>query len=715
MRTTSSRRKPGGFPPRMDRAQHTMRRNNCAYFLLSACFLAAVLTMLAKPASAQKIQEQVLITKVDPSAFPTVQVLAILRDRRGKPIPTGNLQNLVMVEKMFDYEEIVSDDLHGFTLNSISTGAEVLFVIDVVGDLSKPGASQDSYLVEMQNVIQSFINSMGSEDKAGLLVVTSSHVDYLQPLTADKELLNQGLKKIPPSAENISFGRYGIDRAVYELSISPGKESLAQAVVFMTPQLFHGDEGLENILAKAVEERITVHSVLTRDIEYSEAAEPLKLLAFESGGAYIHYRNNSSPQPIFDSLNERRTQTLMSFRSKLGDSSERTIELILKGAAGTFSDSEPYQISLQPPAIKILSPKPDEEITRQAKSSGVNMDLVEPTTMMVSASINWEDGFPRDIISAQLIVDGSPVSVRFTESPGSLYFEWDLRPYRESGIKLTHLSIQLQDELGLTGKSEETIVKVQVSVPETTPTSTNPSEAAPDTAVVQTSTVYSPAPTSEPAACSGLVGAEATLCRMVALGKVLVTTPSGWVTIGGLLGAIFAIIMAFRYRGPIGQAREKALGTLRETVTQLRRPVQADSGAFLHVLQGDEDLTGKIIPLYPHQATSIGRSLREVELAFQVNQERSVISRKHCEIKGEGGGHIAIRFKIIDLGSTHGTFVNGERLPVGGNGRVLSHEDQIELGPAEHGGVLLQFKMPRSKAETSIESPDSRPTHFGNL
>ena len=125
-------------------------RRDRIYFLFFACLLVALLSAFAAPAVAQKIQEQVLITRIDASTFPAVKVYAILRDRRGKPIPTGNLGDLTIVEKVFDHEEVVSDEQHQFTVNSISTEAEVLFVIDAAGDLTKPGASREAYLVEMQ-------------------------------------------------------------------------------------------------------------------------------------------------------------------------------------------------------------------------------------------------------------------------------------------------------------------------------------------------------------------------------------------------------------------------------------------------------------------------------------------------------------------------------------------------------------------------------------
>ncbi len=608
-----------------------------------------------------------------------------------------------MTESVFDHEEVVSDDQHQFTVNSFSSGAEVLFVIDAASDLTKPGASRDSYLVEMQNVIKSFINNMHPDDKAGILVVTGSQVDYLQPLTAKKELLNQSLGKIPQRAAKISFGRYGIDRALNELAISPDKETIAQAVIFLTPQLFHGDEGLENIVTKAIEEGIPIHSVLTRDIEYSKASEPLKEMASQTGAIYVHYQDNTSPQAIFDALNEQRTQTLLSFRSKIGDSSERTINLTLKDVSGTFKTTDTYQVSLQPPFISITSPLINEEIVRQAESANANMALVEPIMLPVTASITWPDGFPREIASAQLNIDGRPSPTSFTGSPESLAFEWDLRPYQEPGTHLVNLSALVQDEVGLTSASEEAIVKIRVSVPELSPNSTLTPQAA-----LAAEVTPALAPVGSADSCSSPSGSQATLCRITALGKALVSTPSGWFAIGGLLIAIFAILMAFHYRGSINQVGGKALETMQETLTSLRRPPKKESGAYLIVLQGDAEMVGKSLPLSPDHTTFLGRSLSEAELAFQVNQERSVVSRKHCKIQEEKG-----KYKIIDLGSTHGTFVNGNRLPVGG--KTLSGSDQIELGPTDQGGVLLEFRTARSKAETKIESPDSSPTYFGNL
>lgn len=124
----------------------------------------------------------------------------------------------------------------------------------------------------------------------------------------------------------------------------------------------------------------------------------------------------------------------------------------------------------------------------------------------------------------------------------------------------------------------------------------------------------------------------------------------------------------------------------RETATRLDLPVTAEVGGFLEVLSGDDTLVGKLIPLYRHTCTTAGRSLEQAELVFNLHRPVSVVSRLHCEFDEING-----IFRVRDLASTQGTFVNGMRLPVGGEGQVLLDGDRLELGPAERGGVVLRF------------------------
>ena len=190
--------------------------------------------------------------------------------------------------------------------------------------------------------------------------------------------------------------------------------------------------------------------------------------------------------------------------------------------------------------------------------------------------------------------------------------------------------------------------------------------------------------TPSQSSCAGERGLTYFLCQV----HNLISTPAGWISILSLLVALGAMAFTWFNRARIGEASGAAIERVRESVSPRRRLNEARVGAFLEVLSGDDTLTGKHIPLYVNKVTLAGRSPQEAELVFDMTNERSVVSRLHCEFREEEGV-----FKIRDLGSTHGTFLNGGRVPESGDGFVLSEGDRIELGPVRHGGFLLLFRL----------------------
>src|ERR1044071_5263367 len=101
---------------------------------------------------------------------------------------------------------------------------------------------------------------------------------------------------------------------------------------------------------------------------------------------------------------------------------------------------------------------------------------------------------------------------------------------------------------------------------------------------------------------------------------------------------------------------------------------------------------GTTFPLTADRIT-IGR-----ESASVVSLHHASVSRRHCVIEREGE-----EFKIRDLNSSNGTFVNGH--PV--NDKVLNHADQVRVG-----SIALLFLVEESHDTTSgslVRFDDSQP------
>lgn len=116
------------------------------------------------------------------------------------------------------------------------------------------------------------------------------------------------------------------------------------------------------------------------------------------------------------------------------------------------------------------------------------------------------------------------------------------------------------------------------------------------------------------------------------------------------------------HSAPVTEPRSPAVATVRDDESD------ADSGAtlraYLLVLGGDEART---VPVPQDGVLVLGRDPEAL-----VHLEDAKASRRHAEVRAAGG-----EVTVVDLGSTNGTYINGERLT---GPRVLTHGDEIRIG-----------------------------------
>ncbi len=144
----------------------------------------------------------------------------------------------------------------------------------------------------------------------------------------------------------------------------------------------------------------------------------------------------------------------------------------------------------------------------------------------------------------------------------------------------------------------------------------------------------------------------------------------------------------------ISMSRLRELGLIMSTdrVERITRMIASLSelreGAYL---LGTGPSTVSIIPLTVEEIVlgrratpgeTSGEAVVDYEVADTLYFGPWEVSRSHAKIVRQGPDSDR-RFTAIDLGSTCGTFVNGERLASDGDGQVLSHGDVISLGPSQ--------------------------------
>ena len=537
----------------------------------------------------------------------------------------------------------------------------------------------------MFDIAAAFIDSMRAGDSVGIITVApfqQPQVNTLQSLTTDQDLLRNRLASSTYVPSNqASKAVQALDEAINALQNSQVQgQNVIQAIVLISDGYVHNfaSPNYSAVLERARQLGIPIHTVLTHQYDVSWTSAKLKEIARLTYGKYIFYQRYSDREIIPQWANEQRVQYLFTYRSPFGGSENRRVELRTKGGGtGQKSSTASYQVKLSSPEIRIQEPVDGLTINRTYPEGSTIADAT-PKSATVVATIRWPDGFQRVISRAKLVITGaSNQEVILPFPPGdSFRFTYDLTPFTQEGKSELQMWVEVTDELvdAITEKPFVYVSPTQKIYVEVVPPVIKPTVTPPP---------------SLPPACADLNGLNSVLCYAQQYAWLL-----------SLSLSFLALMLVIVFRSRIAGVAVQVGDAVRETVARITRPQKTEVGAYLQVLRGAEDLPRNRFPLYLNTVTPIGRDKRQADLIFDENAAQSVVSRLHCEIIEEGGV-----YTIRDKGSTHGTYVNGKRLPELGS-QQLQDGDQIEIGPVERGGILLRFELATEEPMQQIPQED---------
>lgn len=642
---------------------HKMRASRLWLTAALLAILAAVVFNNALDARAQEMSiANIQILGIDSREFPLVRVKASVRFGNNELVPVSDLDNLDLLEQDVPVK---------FEVTPARTPIETLFVLDAGAGITSDGATGRARFDEMKRFLLAYVEAVHDPgDTSGVMIVTPEGQSYLQPMTSDDQVLQQKITQLSiPQTSSLSDGLRGLWEALDELEASPARGLQEQYIVLLSMGIQSSLSNLGGVIDRARSSDVPIHTVLFRG-EISDQDGPLKDIARDTGGIYLYYQDEDSAQPLLGHLADMHTLYEFQFKSGLGTREERKIELRVRDSGERIvRDLSSYLIDLQPPAIRIETPVDSALIQRDSSLTHPDGSAL-PETVQITARVDWPDGHPRIVTQAQLWVDGVLLQPPLSSPGEQIVIDWDVSALQPGELHKAQLQVLVRDELGLEAISSPVSVSVLINVL---------------TAGEQSSS----------GSCSGLSGLAAVRCLLDSSFLSGLTGFSLWISLGSLLVALATILVSVRYRHQLAKAGGSAVEAMRQTITRLISPVDNQVGAYLEVIQGDDALRGKYIPLYVNSTTPVGRSPGEAEIVLNLNNDKSIISRLHCEFLEENGV-----FRVRDLGSTQGTYVNGERVPESREGQVLLDGDRVELGPTERGGVQLTFR--------TADSPDLR-------
>lgn len=651
----------------------TPARSGVSIRLLPALFLGlmpSLATVFHVSLISQTAPVSAVITAVDASAFPTVDVRVAVRGENG-----GHLTDLPAAA--FALTEN-GEPVPGLTVSPIETGVQVAFVVAPDDIFSKRDETGTSRLEYVRQSVADFVRGYPwMRDNLDDISIIAPDGPLTLHSRVGSELQAQlaGYDPGPPSAQPVSALLSQVLGAVdVALPVGPRQGAAAAVVVYASGLSNVTPDQIDLAAAQARAQGVPVYAVnVSPPIEpESVSAANLRRLAEGSGGQMLYFTMPDGATPIFEAIAGRRAHYRLTYRSTLAASGQAAVAVTVTPAEGTPATSNPasFALTVLPPQIAVTGIP--AEIRRDLTASSVGPASVAPDSQVLQVQVTFPDGHPRSLRSLQLLVDGQAVS-----AVAAAPFEaitWDLAGYTSAG---THdVQVTATDELGLSVTSA--LAEVVVSV------------VAPTPPPPWTSTARLAAPLAG-------VGAAALALAVLAAGVIALLRRRP-----GLFARLSALAdrdesaqsgphrirvspaRPFKATAPPAPVSPQVASKPRLSPSRLpRTPADVPTGrAHLEVIQLSEaskapiELIGGPITLG-----------RDPALAVVTFSDRSV-SRLHARVEADAAGV----FHIYDQGSTSGTWVNYEQ--VSASGRPLRHGDLINLGR-----VQLRFRLRPAEAD----------------
>ncbi len=613
-------------------------------------------------------EAKVRITQVDTSTFPEMKVNVLAAAGDGTPL--ADLSSLQLSED----GTIVTD----IQTSPVAVGIEVAFVIDANSTINQrdTGASQSRREQVRDSVVAFAQQNMSSSqlDRVHLVVpnAASDSPEFLTEASGAifaNEVINKINFYVPNSPKATPLSAM-LTAAIEKLAASDGSHYRA-IVLYTDGGLLDDQLDFEALVTQAQQNNIVFYAFILGSRADTNEINNVSALTQPTGGAYLHMPLPADSAPLYQSLAAFGQQTQVIYRSGLSSGGEHTIVVNVAGQVAENS----VNLTVEAPTVQILLDN-SQPIIRVAPSAETPLAEMEPVSQLIVAQVSWPDTHARALAAATLLINGTEQAV--VESPtvdsnNLLEFTWDISQLDAGQYELT---IQVQDELGLTSQSDPLAFTVEIERPVVAETTTDATEET----VVNTDNAAADEATSEEDATS-VLSENAGIIGIVV----------GVLAIGF---ALFLVILAFifmrrRSAGPPPVPAPASMtniaipnDALSADATQILMPAFAAAQTPAATLEALEYANEHAQPIaISGNDITIGRDPAHAKIILQ---DKSV-SRLHARIRLDRGNYV-----LVDEGSASGTYVNFER--VGFTPQVLRSNDEIHIGR-----VRLRFKVAESK------------------
>ncbi len=617
-----------------------MRRVWIAFImpLISLGGLGLLLNLGAPAALAQDGLLKAQPLGVDITRFPTVTVFFQLVDL-SRGLPTAQRVEVRSVRE--DGREIPSGE---WKLDLEDRGADIVILLDASQSIISPqsrGYTGDSRLNEARSFVSSVAQGKSASSRMVLIAPVGDRIDFIGP----RQLTDNGVE-VSNALQQFSFpprpkGKEAtplfdlLSHALEILIQRPDAVGRPGVVIVLSDGIdFLSDQQVVDVTERARDNHIVIHAVQVGPAQGKggeRAMENLRRIAGQTGGQVLIF-GRSDLEPFYRSLKDWAKVRTLHYRSRVRQSGTHRIELQMASGGQSLGISAIYAIHLSPPQVEV-----DWEGRSEGRGGESSPILASETpSLPITIRIRWADSYGHgNIVIRQIRIGESVAGFEKTgeQVEGGTIIVQGIVDLSQAPQGIYPIRVDVEDGLGLSGTGEGPLIRQRI-VP--------------------------PSPAGR-----GLLDVLPLASCVVALVALMV--------------AAIAIARVPRLREAAVSMTQPVVQRIKE-VTEPFFPSGAARGseparAWLVVVEGEAER--RTIPI---RSTHV-RLGRDEALANITFADRSV-SRLHCRIEEVEEGV----FYIYDEGSTSGTYVNYEQVPI--NGTRLQDGDLINLGR-----VQLHFRL----------------------
>lgn len=384
--------------------------------------------------------------------FPLVSGILDIRDGNGAFMSILNPSNVSVLENGTSVPVQV--------LERQDVGVQVVVAVNLTQRFSVYYEEGVSIYEKVYEDLANWGNGLAT-DQYDLSFVTNEGINSRHRISPREWL--RAVELYEPDFENSRTNLDVLFTAINVASEEAPRQGMGKVVFYYTSIIDpEYNDNLANLVNQAVANGVVIYPIFVDSNAYLETDETLNLrqMAEQTGGEMIYFADAEKMTNLDAVLAPYGEVYRFEYNSTLKSTGEHEIVVVINSGDVNLTTNA-LRIPLQVEAPSPFFVDPPVMIERIIDTNNASEDGFVPIYEPIEIMVDFPDGRSRSIVRSALIVNGEVVAENFS-APFET-FEWNLIGFDETGVQ--EIAIEVEDELGLIGRSVETTVQVMIQSP----------------------------------------------------------------------------------------------------------------------------------------------------------------------------------------------------------------------------------------------------------